>query len=312
MPEPGPSLPTRIVNGIVVTLNEADDVFPGGTVLLGADQITYVGPAKDAPAQQPGEKVIDAAGQAVLPGLVDLHYHTAIAKGWSDHLPLWEYLDTLWYPAIRALNDDDAYWAALASYCESVKCGVTTVNDMYRRLGALARAAEEIGIRAVLSNDVADAEHDLDTLDDTRAAYAAAHGAGNGRVEVAVGIEWLPLASEGLLREARAVADELGVKFHIHLNESMTEVDNSLERFGRRPTEVALRLRGARAGLRRRPLRVALGPRDRAHGRDGHPHFAQPGLQCQAGQRGGQVAGNAGGGYQRGPRPRRGRVQQQP
>ena len=194
---------TSIKNGVVVTLNETDDVLEGGTVVLDGDQISYVGPPEGAPAQQPGEKVIDAAGQAVLPGLVDLHYHTAIGKGWSDHLPLWESLEFYWYPAIRALNDDDAYWAALASYCESVKCGVTTVNDMYRRLGALARAAEEIGIRAVLSNDVADAEHDLDTLDDTRAAHAAAHGAGNGRVEVAVGIEWLPMASEGLLREAR-------------------------------------------------------------------------------------------------------------
>ena len=54
-----------------------------------------------------------------------------------------------------------------------------------------------------------------------------------------MGIEWLPLASEGLLRQARALADELGIKFHIHLNESMTEVDNSVARFGRRPSEVA-------------------------------------------------------------------------
>ena len=159
------------------------------------------------------------------------------------------------------------------------------MNDMYRRLEALAQAADEIGIRAVLSNDIADPEHDLDSLDDTRAAYAAKHGAANGRVEIAVGIEWLPLASEGLLREARALADELGIKFHIHLNESMTEVDNSLARFGRRPTEVALRLRGARPGLRRRPLRMALGPRDRPHGRDRHPYLAQPDLQCQARQR---------------------------
>ena len=48
---------------------------------------------------------------------------------------------------------------------------MTTVNDMYRQLGGLADAAEEIGIRAVLSNDVADDEHDLDTLDDNEAAY---------------------------------------------------------------------------------------------------------------------------------------------
>ena len=85
---------------------------------------------------------------------------------------------------IRALDDEAAYWSALASYCESIKCGVTTVNDMYRRLEALASAAEEIGIRAVLSNDVADPEHDLDSLEDTRAAYTAKHNAANGRIEV--------------------------------------------------------------------------------------------------------------------------------
>ena len=72
---------------------------------------------------------------------------------------------------------------AAASYLESIKCGVTTVNDMYRKLDALADAADEIGIRAVLSNDVADAEHNLDTLDDNKAAFQAKHGAGNGRVE---------------------------------------------------------------------------------------------------------------------------------
>src|SRR5271165_2848035 len=228
---------TTIRGGIVVTLNDADDVVIGGTVVLEGDRIAYVGDATGAP--KPEGRLIDASGKAVVPGLVDLHYHTAIGKGWSDHLPLWESLEYFWYPAIRALDDETAYWAALASYAESVKCGVTTVNDMYRRLEGLATAAEEIGIRAVLSNDIADPEHDLDSLDDTRAAYAAKHNAGGGRIEIAVGIEWLPMASEQLLRDARALADELGIKFHIHLNESMTEVDNSLGRFGRRPTEVA-------------------------------------------------------------------------
>jgi 5-methylthioadenosine/S-adenosylhomocysteine deaminase len=61
----------------------------------------------------------------------------------------------------------------------------------------------------------------------------------DGRVEVYIGIEWLPLASEGLLKESRALADDLSTGIHIHLNESLTEVENSKERFGRRPTEVA-------------------------------------------------------------------------
>ena len=230
-----------IKNGTVVTMNDADDVIFGGTVVIEDDRITDVGTAADVAGRtdESGATVIDATDKAVMPGLVDLHYHTAVGKGWSDHLPLWEYLDTCWYPMIRALNPEEAYWAALASYSESIKCGVTTVNDMYRQLGGLAKAAEEIGIRAVLSNDVADDEHDLDTLDDNKLAYEQSNGAANGRIEVYIGIEWLPLASEGLLKETRALADDLNTGIHIHLNESLTEVENSKQRFGRRPTEVA-------------------------------------------------------------------------
>ena len=230
-----------IRNGWVVTMNDAGDVLPDGAVVLDGDRITDVGDTAGVLARHgtEGARVIDASGKAVLPGLVDLHYHTALGKGWSDHLPLWEYLDVCWYPIVRALDYEAAYWAALASYSESIKCGVTTVNDMYRQLTALADAAEEIGIRAVLSNDVADAEHNLDTLEDNRAAFQAKNGAAGGRIEVYVGIEWLPLASEELLRDARLLADELGTGIHIHLNESLTEVENSKERFGRRPTEVA-------------------------------------------------------------------------
>jgi 5-methylthioadenosine/S-adenosylhomocysteine deaminase len=230
-----------ISGGTVVTMNDTGNVVFDGAVVLEGDRITDVGPAAEVLARTPtdGARVIGAGGKAILPGLVDLHYHTALGKGWSDHLPLWEYLDTCWYPIIRALDHDAAYWAALASYTESIKCGVTTVNDMYRQLIALADAAEEIGIRAVLSNDIADDEHNLDTLDDNKNAFQAKHGAAGGRIQVYIGIEWLPLASEELLRDARVLADELGTGIHIHLNESLTEVENSKQRFGRRPTEVA-------------------------------------------------------------------------
>ena len=78
--------------------------------------------------------MIDAGGKAALPGFVDLHYHTAIGKGYCDHLDLWEILQAFWYPMIRSINTEEAYWAAMASYSESLKAGVTTANDMFRRL----------------------------------------------------------------------------------------------------------------------------------------------------------------------------------
>jgi 5-methylthioadenosine/S-adenosylhomocysteine deaminase len=226
-----------INNGTVLTVNDADDVHFGGHLVLDGDRIAAVGPGPYEAG--PGDEVIDAAGKVVMPGIVDLHYHTSGAKGFSDHLPLWEYLDACWYPFIRNLDADAAYWFAASSYLESIKCGVTTVNDMYRRVPDLARAAADIGIRAVLSNDVALDEHNLDTLQDNKDAYDAVHGLADGRIEVYVGIEWLPLASPELLRDARALADEVGTGIHIHLNESLTEVEDSKQRFGRRPTEVA-------------------------------------------------------------------------
>src|SRR5258707_5698148 len=183
-----------IKNGSVVTMNDAGDVVFDGAVVIDGDLITDVGKSAEVLARNSTDnaRLIDASGKAVLPGLVDLHYHTALGKGWSDHLPLWEYLQTCWYPMIRALDPESAYWAALASYAESIRCGVTTINDMYRQLGALAKAAEEIGIRAVLSNDVATDEHDLDTLADNAEAFKTIDGDANGRSQVRGGIEWLP------------------------------------------------------------------------------------------------------------------------
>src|SRR5713226_2048998 len=162
-----------ITNGSVVTMNDTDDVLFGGAVVLEGDRIVDVGETAEVLARHPAEgaRVIDATGKAVMPGLVDFHYHTALGKGWSDHLPLWEYLQTCWYPMIRALDPESAYWAALASYSESIKCGVTAVNDMYRQVEALADAAEKIGIRAVLSNVIASDEHRLDTLADAERAF---------------------------------------------------------------------------------------------------------------------------------------------
>ncbi len=228
-----------IENGMVLTLDESGTYHEQGTVIVENDRIQAIVPKGEAVASATGDRVIDATDKIVMPGLIDLHYHTAIGKGFNDHMPLWEYLDECWYPLIRALDPEAAYWAALASYMESIKSGATTVNDMYRQLNALAKAAEDIGIRAVLSNDVASPEHNLDSLQDNYDAYKANHGRANGRIQVRVGIEWLPLADRGLLRDARAMANDLGCGVHVHLNESKTEVDFCLEKYGRRPTEVA-------------------------------------------------------------------------
>jgi len=226
-------------NGMILTLDPQGTYHEQGTLIVEGNRIAAILKGGDPIETQPGDEVIDATGKIVMPGLVDLHYHTAIGKGFNDHMPLWEYLDECWYPLVRALDPEAAYWAAMASYAESIKSGATTVNDMYRQLDSLADAAIDIGMRAVLCNDVALDEHRLDTLQDNLDAYHKNNGRGDGLIQVRVGIEWVPLASPELLRDARKLADDLGCGIHVHLNESATEVDFSLKQFGRRPTELA-------------------------------------------------------------------------
>ncbi len=224
----------------VVTMNDNDDVYFGGSLVIEDNNIVAVGGSQaSSDYDRSGTTVIDGSGLVALPGLIDLHYHTALGKGWSDHLPLWEYLQSCWYPIIRALDDEAAYWAAMASYSESLKFGTTTVNDMYRLLPSLDRAARDIGMRAVLCNDIAVDEENLDTLADTEEAYREVEKSSGGLVEVRVGLEWLPLASEDLLRECRELANALDIGVHIHLSESLSEVEICEEMFGKRPTEVA-------------------------------------------------------------------------
>src|SRR6187200_1178261 len=138
-----------IDNAIVVTMNDDHDVHFDGAVAIDGDRIAAVGSAAAVRGRVPdGTRVIDAHGGAVMPGLVDLHYHTALGRGWADHLPLAENLQRFWYPLVRAIDPEAVYWGALLSYAESISFGVTTVNDMYRHIDSMAKAADEIGIRA--------------------------------------------------------------------------------------------------------------------------------------------------------------------
>lgn len=226
-------------NGVILTNNSNDEIIWGGTLCTDGNRIVYVGDNEHTPLPKSEDTVIDCDGKLIMPGLVDLHYHTCISRGEGDWLPLMEWLDETWYPYINNIDPENAYHAAMASYCESIKAGVTTVNDMYRQLPALAQAANDSGIRAVLSNDVMLRKYGHDNIDTAREAYQQCNGTANGRVQVYIGYEWMPKGSPELLREVRALADELGTGIHIHLNESLSEIEYSKEQFGRRPAELA-------------------------------------------------------------------------
>ncbi|MEM4246262.1 MAG: amidohydrolase [Candidatus Bathyarchaeia archaeon] len=174
-----------------------------------------------------------------MPGLVDLHYHSSLGRGMYDNYPLYEFLDQFWYPKIRAMSPQEAYWGALCGYSEAIKSGTTSVNDQWRQMGSCADAAEKIGIRAVLSCDVGDDEAKIDTIADNERLYREKNGRAENRIRVFFGVEWVPIASEEILLKTRECADKYKTGIHIHLNESQSEVEMSLKRHGKRPTVLA-------------------------------------------------------------------------
>ena len=233
---PGSSI--LIKNATVVTLNRDGDTYHDGYVTIRDDRIvsTGEGPAPEGAAG----RTIDASGLVVMPGLVDLHFHTDIERGgYSESLEVEEALFQHWYPMMRNLDAETAYAGALHSYVRALRGGTTTVNDMFRHVESLARAAGDVGIRATLSSLVARPEDGLDVLEDNRAAFHACAEQPNDLVRVVVGIEWIPLATAEILREAARMATDLGTGLHIHLSESQQEVESCRQVFGARPVRVA-------------------------------------------------------------------------
>ncbi|OJD31422.1 cytosine deaminase [Diplodia corticola] len=235
---------SRIVirNASILTLDDKDTFLYPATLVIQDDRIVDMFEGEKDTASDTPTTIIDGTDKLVMPGLIDLHFHTSVAKGYNDTLPLWEYLDTVWYPSIRSLTPSTALTAALHSYTTALKSGTTTVNDMYRFLPSLAAAARQTGIRAVLANDVALPAHALDSLATNVAAFHALDESASsppGRIRVRLGLEWLPLADEPLLAAVAAAQRDLHVGLHIHLCESASEVADAAARFGgRTPVQV--------------------------------------------------------------------------
>ena len=192
-----------IKNAVVVTVNGADTMYENGGILVEGNKISAVGKSEDVLKSGTPDRVIDARGMAALPGLVDLHYHTAIARGVNDGLPLDKFLESFWYPKLRLIEPEEVYWAAMNCYAEAIKSGTTCANDMYRHMLRAGDAAEKIGIRAVLSSDAVDEAEGLDTLQDNEELIRKREGTAGGRITTRVGVEWVPISSMEFLSGVR-------------------------------------------------------------------------------------------------------------
>jgi 5-methylthioadenosine/S-adenosylhomocysteine deaminase len=221
---------------VTMTVRNArlDDELVG--VRVEDDRIVALGAAVEPAA---GDDVLDAAGMAVVPGLVNGHTHAAMTlmRGYGGDLPLMTWLQDRIFPVEAKLTADDVYWGARLACVEMIRSGTVRFWDMYWQPEAVARAVRDAGIRASVALPLidgldaaksdalrADAERSLDALADA-----------GDRITPTLGPHSIYLVSEKSLQWIADLSSERDLRVHIHLSETEGEVQDCVAAHGLRP-----------------------------------------------------------------------------
>lgn len=228
---------TLIKNGTVISMDlKRDKQFEIMDVVFSDNKIIYVG----ADYQGEYDKVIDATGKIVMPGLINCHTHLgmSIFRTTNDDLTLDSWLNNKIWPIEDKLTDDDLYYTTLLSMVEMIKTGSTCFNDMYFGYKGSIPAIKKCGVRGIYGRCLM-GNMDKDSIcrvDDFKKLYEEYKDDDKIRLSIAphalytCNLEYLKLCSD--------LAKEYNLPIHIHLSENMNEVKTVTNKFGMKPMEV--------------------------------------------------------------------------
>lgn len=160
-------------------------------------------------------------------------------RNYADDLALMDWLENEIWPIEAKLNPEDIYWSSKLSIIENIKSGVTTFCDMYYEMDKVGDAAIEAGIRGVLTRGMTDVDGEgeakLKEFDDLYKNY---QNKANGRIRVVPAPHAIYTCSTEFLKEiAKRSLERYDSLIHIHLSETITEVENSKKEYGMTPIE---------------------------------------------------------------------------
>jgi len=187
------------------------------------------------------DKIIKAEGKILFPAFANMHTHAAMTlfRGYADDMPLMEWLEKKIWPIEYTFTEDDVYVGTRLAILEMIKTGTTLFNDMYWHFDAGWQAVEEMGVRAVLSAvmiDMFDGKRQKKNEKRTQDIFDQYFGK-HERIQLALGPHAIYTVSEKGLRYAGEMAARYNTFIHIHLSETLHEVEESLKKYGKRPPE---------------------------------------------------------------------------
>lgn len=225
----------------LITQNENRDILEGAALFVSGTRIAEIGPAADMRARHPGEPVTDLGAAVLMPGLINGHTHVAMSsmRGLGDDKSLMAWLQEEIFPREANLSREVQALGVRLSLAELLRTGCTAIYDMYMRQQVAFEEADRAGIRGVIAENVTRFYPGLNgnTKEELFAeirAMAAAYGK-HPRLRLAVTPHAPYTTTPDLLRECRALADELGAQFGMHLAETKAEEEQTLAEYGMRP-----------------------------------------------------------------------------
>ena len=232
----------------IIPVSPAGRVLEDHSVAVRDGRILAVLPKAEAHAAYLAAEQVALPRHALIPGLVNLHTHAAMAlmRGLADDLPLMQWLqDRIWPAEVRHVSAQFVHDGTLLACAEMLRGGITCFNDMYLFPGEAARAALTMGMRAALGLVVID----------TPTAYAAdaddyvAKGLtlrDELREHALLSFCMAPHApytvSDRTFARLITLAEELDLPVHMHVHETKDEIAQSMAQHGVRPLERLRRL----------------------------------------------------------------------
>ena len=226
----------------VVPIAPRREVFTAFSVALKDGQIAAIA-QRDQAQNFDADEHVALAGTALMPGLINLHCHAAMAllRGYADDLPLMTWLQQfIWPTESHFISQEFVRDGSELAIADLLMGGTTTMADQYFFPEITAEVADRVGLRALLTFPVIDVEtawaRDAEACINRGLALRDQYR-GHDRIEVGFGPHSTYMVSEKTLARVAMLAEELDAPIQIHLHETREEVLSSVERVGMRPID---------------------------------------------------------------------------
>jgi 5-methylthioadenosine/S-adenosylhomocysteine deaminase len=230
-----------VTGGVVLTADANWNIYDPGAVAVDGGAIVGLGPREEIEKAYRGRERIDANGKLVMPGLLNAHTHAPMTlfRGIADDLPLETWLYKYIWPAeTKLLSPDFVRLGTQLAAAEMIRSGTVLFCDMYYFEDDIAGACKEAGLRVVIGEALVDfptanCKTPEDQLNYTE--YLLRQWNDDSLVVPSVQPHSPYAASSELMQQAKALADEYGAPYLLHVSETQSEVQESIEKYGCTP-----------------------------------------------------------------------------